>query len=131
MRSHGILPVKGLLFKRGISDSGICQLCHKAFETVDHALWGCSVMRSGWVHCPFFSALKSFKAVDFVDRCSWVVSSVHSRGVLQFLVACWMAWNDRNFQLHGGVRAGRNLWAGAEQLDHRELCRKLDPQVRQ
>ncbi|KAL5806831.1 hypothetical protein ACOSQ3_029719 [Xanthoceras sorbifolium] len=48
---------------------------------------------------------------------------------VQFTVACWLVLSDRNFQVHGGGKSGRNFWAGAEaflsKFEAASYCSKL------
>ncbi|KAL5753818.1 hypothetical protein ACOSP7_022038 [Xanthoceras sorbifolium] len=76
-----ILPTNLNLSKKGIPVSHLCSFCGLALESSDHALWGCSRLKSVWYICSFAADLK---------RCRF------------FVVSYWLLWRNRNVILHNG-----------------------------
>ncbi|KAL5772464.1 hypothetical protein ACOSQ2_012388 [Xanthoceras sorbifolium] len=65
---RGILSTCSVLFKRGIVESKLYCFCGKRSESADHAVYVCKVMRFFWSSYPILQVVKSYCAVDFLDR---------------------------------------------------------------
>ncbi|KAL5809464.1 hypothetical protein ACOSQ3_030155 [Xanthoceras sorbifolium] len=102
-----ILPTLAVLFKRDITGTACCSYCTDAVENVDHVLWSCVRIQSSWQTCPLFSVINALSPCSFMDRVVKVESLGGKNVVLQFIVAAWFAWNDRNLFVFGGKFQGR------------------------
>jgi hypothetical protein len=49
---NNILPTKGKLHKRGVTQEPMCPICGMEPETMGHSLWMCSSARYVWLECP-------------------------------------------------------------------------------
>ncbi|KAH7526808.1 hypothetical protein JRO89_XSUnG0053100 [Xanthoceras sorbifolium] len=97
-----ILPTNLNLSKKGIPVSHLCSFCGLASESSDHALWGCSRLKSVWYRCPFAVDLKRCRFVDFLSRIEFIFAAFPVVCVRQFVVSCWLLWRDKNVILHDG-----------------------------
>lgn len=51
--SHGILPTKNNLAKKGVVMELACVTCSEGLETKGHVFWECSFTRALWFVSPF------------------------------------------------------------------------------
>jgi hypothetical protein len=47
-----ILPIKGNLYRRGITSDARCRICELEVEIVGHSLWSCTFTRDVWLESP-------------------------------------------------------------------------------
>jgi hypothetical protein len=49
---NNILPTKGNLSKRAVTQDDKCPICKLETETIGHSLWSCQAAKDVWKECP-------------------------------------------------------------------------------
>uniref|UniRef100_A0A803QH07 Reverse transcriptase domain-containing protein n=1 Tax=Cannabis sativa TaxID=3483 RepID=A0A803QH07_CANSA len=97
-----ILPVAAALFKRKVIDSAACSLCNSSWESIGHALFGCSHAKNIWKESKFiidFNKAQSMFNGDYLHY----LSAVYTQEDFElFICLLWGIWTDRNRVFHGG-----------------------------
>ncbi|CAL8993088.1 unnamed protein product [Prunus brigantina] len=99
--AQDILPSKGVLFRRGITQEEVCGRCFAATETTLHAVVGCVVCLQVWEALDFPS---DFLLLNISDPGSWVEAAwdlIPSDKQSLFAFTVWVLWNERNRVVFG------------------------------
>jgi hypothetical protein len=86
-----------VLLRKGIVDSGICEICNAADESPEHIIHGCSHGRGVWTSLNLLSMI----SVDMNDLHSVQAHSSNPLPELASFVAliCWQIWKARNAKI--------------------------------
>ncbi|KAL5851918.1 hypothetical protein ACOSQ3_007036 [Xanthoceras sorbifolium] len=82
---------------------------------MDHAVWSCSKLSTGWSSCPLFSQLSKLKVVNFLDRILWLFSS-QGRGLF------WLPPPSGVFKLN----VDASVFKGGHQVGAGSVVRRFD-----
>uniref|UniRef100_A0A803LAH5 F-box domain-containing protein n=1 Tax=Chenopodium quinoa TaxID=63459 RepID=A0A803LAH5_CHEQI len=105
----GPLATLGRLHQRHIRESGLCGCCGGGEESILHALFRCSNVKSMWDMSIFAGLLVDAPFSSFVDLLLWVISKVSKDELMLFVSMVWAAWAYRNSVVFGEPWNNRDI----------------------
>uniref|UniRef100_A0A803PQM1 Uncharacterized protein n=1 Tax=Cannabis sativa TaxID=3483 RepID=A0A803PQM1_CANSA len=97
-----ILPVAVALFKRKVIDSAACSLCNSSWESIGHALFGCSHAKNIWKESKFIIDFHKAQSMFNGDYLHYLSAVYTQEDFELFICLLWGIWTDRNRVFHGG-----------------------------
>uniref|UniRef100_A0A803LHY5 Uncharacterized protein n=1 Tax=Chenopodium quinoa TaxID=63459 RepID=A0A803LHY5_CHEQI len=97
------------LHQRHIRENGLCSSCGGGEESILHALFLCSNVKSMWDMSPFAGLLVDAPSSSFMDRLLWVLSKVSKDEFMLFVSLVWAAWAYRNSVVFGEPWNNRDI----------------------
>ena len=94
------LATKGRLMDRHIIDDGMCQHCQGGKETIVHAVFKCSLVKSIWESSAFLQDIGAGPDSSFMDMFVWLKSKLDTGSLLEAMALAWGAWSYRNSVVH-------------------------------
>ncbi|KAL4278084.1 hypothetical protein GQ457_03G008110 [Hibiscus cannabinus] len=117
-------------FRRHLTLSDSCPLCHSAPETIDHMLRTCPRARHGWEAIIRPSNLDAFLSLPFSEWLQIGLTSENRFGhgdalwVTRFSVFCWIIWKRRCNAIFGRDSVSDAAWVQSSGVNIRRLRRK-------
>ena len=103
---RNILATKENLWRRKVTQEGICEECGDMIELASHLFWFCKQAQAVWSHSkPVlpFTISQSWEFIDVVGQLlKWrdAYPDIMERAIM----ICWGIWRNRNEVKHGGKR---------------------------
>ncbi|KAL0005366.1 hypothetical protein SO802_012927 [Lithocarpus litseifolius] len=113
---HRSIPVKEVLYGRGITQDAQCCVCNNERESIIHAIRDCSFAKSVWDN---FSTASDIPGFYNLDLCPWLKINLNFQSLrsdlmpwkVLFSFVVWNLWVHRNNVAFKGVRLNQNLWS--------------------
>lgn len=87
---------------------GLCPICRKHSETIDHALFRCSRAKRFWRQLNSRVKIREYNYQSIQDRFLDLFESDQEDMLDWIFVGAWAIWNDRNNTMHGKVTPSVN-----------------------
>ena len=103
---RNILDTKENLWRRNITNDGVCESCGKFIESACHMFWFCDQAKEVWSCSKLILPLNISPSWEFMDA-MWQLQgwSEAVPGLLECtIMICWGIWKNRNEVRHGGKR---------------------------
>ncbi|XP_073051687.1 uncharacterized protein [Primulina eburnea] len=101
---HNIIPTEVNLLTHHVPVQGQCQLCNFGFDTTEHALFWCPLIKSCWKGTIFKSLLQRAHKANIVDIFLWMKEQVNHEEFESFAIRTWAVWHERLQLLHKNKR---------------------------
>jgi hypothetical protein len=103
--SQEILPTKGNLWRRNITDDPLCPICGLTEETAFHTLWQCPAAMDVWSLGSMKIQKCSFTGPSFRQVVIGIMQKCETEDVVLFVGLAKRIWMRRNDLVHGGLFA--------------------------
>jgi len=113
---HRSIPVKEVLYGRGITQDAQCCVCNIERESIIHAIRDCSFAKSVWDNFNIASDFPDFYSLDLIPWLKINLNLQSHRSDLMlwkvtFSFVVRNLWVHRNNIAFKGVRLNQNLWS--------------------
>ncbi|CAJ2647191.1 unnamed protein product [Trifolium pratense] len=96
------IPVKGNLFKRGITSDPLCPRCLNTTETTYHVFLGCEWSKRAWFASPLTLNLNTNQYTDFYDWLDSMINKTNQECIEQITATIYGIWYARNMLVFQG-----------------------------
>ncbi|XP_075665545.1 uncharacterized protein LOC142635234 [Castanea sativa] len=103
---RNILATKENLWRRKVTQDGLCEECGDTMESALHILWFCKQAQAVWTHSKLvlpFTISQSWEFIDLVGQLlQW--KDAYPDIMERAMMICWGIWRKGNEVKHGGKR---------------------------
>ncbi|XP_030950071.1 uncharacterized protein LOC115973978 [Quercus lobata] len=103
---RNILATKENLWRRKVTQEGMCEECGDTIESASHLFWFCKQAQAVWSHSKLVLPFTISQSWEFIDVMGQLLKwkDVYLDIMERAMMICWGIWRNRNEVKHGGKR---------------------------